>query len=232
PKTKYKVEINFDDLTSSNSVYVLRRSELPQDETFHKFNDGSIILNDDALLSERIPELSLNLMGGVFKLKHSAFVPIKNGSKVWTGGKIYLSEYFSDYKIDNQNGCIYINANQLHNKTVPYEIESNPNLHKEIEKFIRTVGPNGTNNVIRNSPPDSISLLGKIYFKHVPVNLNYWHIELKTENFKLTSLKKATNKTDTRFVEVIFNDWIKMNSYPSIQNIQEIKKVQYINTAY
>ena len=224
PKTKFKLEINFDELISDGQVYFLRRSQVPQIETFHIFNDGTSLLNDDAADLVRIPNFSINLMGSLFKTHHSIFIPINNGSKTWKGEKVYLSDHFDDYKLDNENGYFFIHANKIHNIKVPYNLKFNNEFHKEVEKFIRTVG---SNNVLSNTPPEDIIIKGKIYFEHVPVNLNYWHAELKTVNYKEKSLKDAKSVSDKRFIEVIFNDYIKLNSYPNVQELNEINKSLY-----
>ena len=149
PKTKYKLEINFDDLISDGIVYLLRRSDLPFGETFHTFNDGNKVLNDDAIDINRIPDLSLNLLGSYYKTIHSKYIPIKDGSKQWVGLKVYLSEYLNEYKVDNENGHIFINATELHNKTLPYDLKSNINLTLQI-----------------NSRSKKLQL---IYYKYLPI---------------------------------------------------------------
>lgn len=225
PKKSLKIEINFDDIVNNHSIFVLRRSDLPENETFHTFNDGTILLNDDAIDNKRIPNLSLNLMGGLFLNNHSVYVPINDGSKRWQGERIYLFEHLNDYKIDNINGLIFIDANNLHNKTIPYNIPSNANLHKEIRKFEKTVGI--SENIIKNTPPDNIELKGKIYFKHDPVKLNYWHVELIIEDFKNSQLKKIGNTSNDLFVKELFNNWIKVNSFPNITDFDKLNKVYY-----
>lgn len=225
PKRSLKVEINFDDLISSHSIFVLRRSDLHENETFHTFNDGTILLNDDAIDNKRIPNLSLNLMGGFFENIHSIYVPINDGANRWQGEKIYLYEHLNDYKIDNVNGLIFINANDLHNKSIPYYIPSNNNLHKEIRKFEKIVGI--SENIVLNTPPNEIELKGKTYFKHDPVKLNYWHVELIIQDFKNIPLKKVGNSSNEIYVEELFTNWIKVNSYPNLTSFDKINKKHY-----
>ncbi|MBF6641799.1 hypothetical protein IVB69_09945 [Flavobacterium sp. J49] len=224
PKTKFKLKIDFNELVSGGIIYVLRRSELPQSETFHIFNDGSFLLNEDALDLKRIPYLSLNIMGARFKAKHSKFIATNAGADSWTGGNVYLSKYLENYSIDDTKGSIFINANELHDITLPYNLSSNPQLHKEIEKFKASFG----SNILSNKPPGDIELLGRIRFVHDPVALNYWHVVLEIKNFKDDPLEKAKNATDRKFVEVIFNDWIKVNSYPQLPNYEKIKKNLFV----
>lgn len=225
PNTSFKVEIDFNALISNHSIFVLRRSDLPQNETFHTFNNGDFILNDDAIDNKRIPNLSVNLMGGFFKTIHSNFVPINNGTTGWKGEKVYLFEHLNDFRIDDINGTIFLNVNELHNKTIPYNLPSNDNLHKEIRKFEKTVGI--SNNIVSNVPPNEIELKGKIHFRHDPVNLNYWHVEMNIVDFKNVVLKKVGNSSTERFVEQLFNDWISVNSFPNINSFEKINKSYY-----
>lgn len=224
PKEKFKLKIDFNELVSSSTIYVLRRSEVPQSETFHFFNDGSFLLNEDALDLKRIPNLSLNIMGARFETKHSKFIAINAGADKWTGGHVHLSKFLKNYKIDDTKGTIFINANELHDKTLPYNLSSNVQLHKEIEKFKALFGTN----IVSNIPPNDIELLGKIQFVHDPVILNYWHVVLEIKNYKETTLEKAKNAPDKKFVEVIFNDWIKVNSYPQLPNHDKIKQNLFV----
>ena len=225
PNTSFKVEIDFNALISNHTIFVLRRSDLPQNETFHTFNNGDVILNDDAIDNKRIPNVSLNLLGVFFKTIHSIFVPINNGSIGWKGEKVYLFEHLNNFKIDDINGAIFINANELHNKTIPYNLPSNDNLHKEIRKFEKTVGI--SDNIVSNVPPNEIELKGKIYFRHDPVNLNYWHVEMNIVDFKNVVLKKVGNSSTERFVEQLFNDWISVNSFPDMNSFEKINKSYY-----
>lgn len=226
PKTSFKLKMNFDDLIENHSIFVLRRSDLPADETFHIFNDGTVILNDDAIENKRVPDLSINLMGGIFKKSHSIYIAIKDGIKPWKGEKIYLSEHILNYEINGGYGNIFINANSLHNKTIPYIVPFDVNIHKEITKFQKMVG-NKNDNVILNVPPNDFELKGKIYFKHDPVTLNYWHIELKIENYRDEILSKVINTPNKKFVQELFDNWIKINSYPNVIKFEKINKSYY-----
>lgn len=225
PKKSLKIQINFDDLINSHSIFVMRRSDLPENETFHTFNDGTIVLNDDAIENKRVPNLSLNLMGGFFEVIHSIYVPINDGSTRWKGEKIYLYEHLNDYKTDVTNGVIFINANELHNKKIPYSVPTNTNLHKEIRKFEKIVGI--SQNIVSNEAPNDIELKGTIFFKHDPVKLNYWHVELNIQDFKNNTLNKVGNSSNEKFVEEVFNNWIKVNSFPNILTFEKINKTLY-----
>lgn len=225
PKVSYIVKMDFDELVDNQSIYVLRRSDLSEEETFYKLINGDFLLNDDAIENRRVPNLSINLMGGLFTNKHSKFVPLSDAQNRWEGGSVYLYKYINDYKIESGKGLIFINVNGLHNKQIPYTLPSDKNLHKEVANFQKAFG--SSSSIVKNNPPERIELLGKIYFVHDPINLNYWHVELKIENYKEEIIQKASNVSSKEFVEELFTNWIKINSSPSIENCRPIESRFY-----
>ena len=90
PKKSYVIKMNFDELVDNQSIFVLRRSDLCEEETFFRFINGDFLLNDDAIENRRVPNLSINLMGGLFKDEHSKFVPLNDAQSSWEGGSVYL----------------------------------------------------------------------------------------------------------------------------------------------
>ena len=225
PKIFYKNELSIDDLVQNNTVYVLRRSNLPIDETFKTCIDGQTILNDDSIDDVRLVNLSVNLMGGLFNKSHSVFVPEKSGTYRWNGNKIYLYEYLENYRVEKDKGIIFIKINEFHNETIPYKLKFDTNIHKELTNFAKTFG---SSRIILNTAPNDIELLGKMYFQHDPINLNYWHVELKIENYK-EILEKAKRPSDKKLLEQYFTNILKVNAAPSIEEVCKINKKHYLS---
>lgn len=224
PSSNFKTNIDCDTLISNHNIFILRRSELSKEETYQTLYNGDIVLNDDAIEDIRIANLSVNLLGGNFKNSHNKFLAVRNGSELWTGNKVYLSEYINDYKIIENKGMIFIDAKLLHNIEFPYNLPSDPTLHKEVAKFQNTIGKN---RVITNIPKQTIKVIGKTYFIHSPVNLNYWHLELKTENFMEEVIENPKKNSNRRFLEQLFTNVIKLNSAPKLENAEKINKSYY-----
>lgn len=223
PITDYKINIDCDALINNQNIYILRRSNLPQEETFQSIF-GQIILNDDAIDDIRIANLSVNLLGGKFKNKYCKYLAKGQGANNWHGETVYLSDYINDYNIEDNKGLIFIKASLLHNIDFPYNLPSDPHLHKEAAKFQSTVGET---RVLVNIPKQPIKVIGKAYFVHSPINLNYWHLELKVENYMDILIENPKKNSDKRFLEQLFTNIIKLNSQPILDNTDEINKMYY-----
>lgn len=223
PCSKFKTSIDCDSLINNQDIYILRRSNLSVDETFKPML-GQNVLNDDAIDDIRIANLSVNLLGGHFKKEHNKFVALKAGVDKWIGEKVYLSNYIKDYSIEEDKGLIFINTKVLHNIEVPYNLPSDPNLHKEATKFQKIIG---NNRVLINTPKETIRVIGKSFFVHSPVNLNYWHFELKVENFSEEIIDNPKKKSDKRFLEQLFTNIIKLNALAEIDIVEKIDKSYY-----
>lgn len=224
PITKYKINIDCDTLINSQNIYILRRSNLSQEDTFQSVF-GQIVLNDDAIDDIRIANLSVNLLGGKFKNKHCKYLAKGQGASSWQGEEVYLSDYINDCNVENNKGLIFIKASLLHNIEFPYNLPSDPNLHKEVAKFQNTVGES---RVLLNTPKQPIKVIGKSFFVHSPINLNYWHLELKVENYANVILENPKKNSDKRFLEQLFTNIIKLNSQPSLNSIEKVNKTYYL----
>lgn len=221
PKKRYKIEIDIDNLFAGQDIFLLRKSDLSEADTFKKFSNGQNLLVDDAINTKRVINLSTNIIGGFFKQKHTIYRPLDEGTKEWNGDKIKMSSFKRAYKIEKPMGNIFIKANKLHNKTIPFTVASDDNIHKEISKFEKAFGNKTIKSNERGTP---IKLLGKIKIKHVPVNLNYWHAELKIYSYDDNTIEKYKSNTKTNaLLDEIFTNWIKVNSEPKING--DIKKI-------
>src|ERR1035437_2282444 len=99
PKSKYQCLLNIDHILNKQDLYILRRSNKLEEETFNDLG----ILRDDTINDKELPGLSMNLLGGFFKIDYIKYVP-KMGTKavqVWKGEKVYLYEFVNDYDIRN-----------------------------------------------------------------------------------------------------------------------------------
>ena len=223
PCKKYKIKLDIDILIYINDVFISRLSNLSREESFITiFNQK--LLNDDAIDNIRIANLSVNLIGGKFKKNHTKFLAKGDGAKMWNGDLVYLVDYLKDYEYYKDRGIIFIDAKKIHNIELPYNLHSDPNLHKEVAKFQDVVG---NCRVITNIPKQEIKVIGKIFLKHSPTNLNYWHLELKVENYSETIIDNPKKNSDKRFLEQVFTNIIKLNSLSSIDTIKKFDKSYY-----
>lgn len=224
PNPNYKKILNFDDIVEVHNIFLLRRSEVSFEEAFFKLGNR-YVLKDDAIDYKRIPNLSTNLLGGGFKPSYSLFRVLRNtlAEKKWDGDNVYLSEHLNSYtKVEG--GCVvYLNANNIHNVDFPYNLNSNPDFHKEIKKFENVFAEM----IKKNVSGQEIELLGSTKIVHDPINLNYWHVELKLMDYGGNELKNATSKKHEQIAKHAKNNLIKLNSLNSVEVIDEIPPYLY-----
>lgn len=221
PKPNYKINLDFDSITQVQNVFLLRRAELNFEDTFFKLGNRYVLKADAIPIDyNRIPNLSTNLLGGGFKSDYSAF-RVKMDSlagKKWIGTNIYLCEHIDSYS-KVEGGCIvYLNANNLHNAKFPYNLGFNQDFHKEVKKFEDTF----SKNIIRNEKDGKIDLIGSTKIVHDPINLNYWHVELKVLDFANQELKNASSNKHKQIAQHALDNLVSINSFGSVNEIGKI----------
>lgn len=218
PKENFVLLMDMDNLLEHESIFVLRRSDRNYEDTFNDLG----ILRDEALSPREVPNLSINLLGGFFKPEHTKYRIINRGMQKWGNYKsINISEYLEDFEIIENYTPIFIEANNINEVEVPYTQHVNKDITKEVEKFFSIM------------PKPSISggkyhLQGKTKLVHDPTNLNYWHAELRLENFKGDEIKYKKSAYISEFCEKVISDIICANAYPSIDNIPSIPEEYYL----
>lgn len=175
PRIFFKNCIDFDALFRHQKVILLRRSEYNYDETFNSLG----MLREDAIDLNRIPNMSLNLLGTYFKPEYSKFRITKKAAEKWINIEpVFLSEYVEFINLWPDSCNIFIDANNIHDQTIPYAIpKSNKGIHAEIEKYFKKVP-------ILNQTEDGYDVTSRTKVIHDPVKLNYWHVEYSIEDFK------------------------------------------------
>lgn len=224
PNPNYKKILDFDNITQVKNVFLLRRADMSFEDTFFKLGN-QYFLKDDAIDYNRIPNLSTNLLGGGFKPDYSTFRIKRNtlAEKKWEGDNVYLSDHVGSYtKVEG--GCVvYLNANNLHNVAFPYNLNFNPDFHNEVKNFQNVF----SKNIISNEKDEKIKLLGSTKVVHDPINLNYWHVELKVMDFAGKELKNASSKKHEQIAQHALNNLISINSFSSVNVIYEIPLCLY-----
>ena len=185
PKLRYRRYINIDELIEKQQMVILRRSDKPVAETFNDLG----ILREDALVAKDLPGFSMNLLGANFKTPFIKYVPIINtkATERWNGiDKIYLADYINLYKIKEVWSPIFFKGSDMHNLEIPYTKSEDKSILKVLKKLH-----------LKYEVSDStINSSGKAIIKHVPTNLNYWHLELHLTNFNGDIIKKVSNQFD------------------------------------
>ncbi len=166
PKKNFFKSIDFNSIKESLNPVLVRRSNYPSElETFTKLGT----LKEQAILKQDIPGMSLFLLGGLFKIEDIYYRQKGKGDSDWSGEKIFFCDYKKndDYEELESAIPIYFNFNDLNAISFPYEKSGN-----EAKKFANSLGLKPT------SIDGTYLFTGNCNIKHVPVNLNYWHVEL------------------------------------------------------
>ncbi|MFB9079394.1 hypothetical protein ACFFLS_05865 [Flavobacterium procerum] len=203
PKKCYKLSLDFDLLKSQQQLYLIRRSNLPYEDTFEKLGDKYEI-NEDALINhpKDILGLSTNIAGGLFKRRHLKFRLIMNssGNAKWTKKKrVFLYTHLKSISI--KDGCpIYMNVNKIHK--FPHDYKK-PHTN-ELINFLKSID---TNPIIEKNEGGAkiLTMPGTCIVKHDPLILNYWHAEFQL--IDVTNEKEIT-KYGSKWLETYCNDII------------------------
>jgi hypothetical protein len=207
PKTCFKAFIDLDSLMKEQRVYFLRRSDKPLNLTFNHLGD-IFTLKDDVISYNEIPNLSVNLMGRFYKTKYVKFkLEINsNASKPWDGkSTIFLSDHVSSFSITNSFCPIFIDSINIHELIIPY----NRPQEKDLDNQLKVLG------LDYKAENKKYRLKGKIKFIPAPINLNYWHAELKIFDYKNELINYKSSNWIKEWCKQILTDVVAVNSSPT-----------------
>lgn len=187
PKKIYRKLISISQLVeSTENLFVVRKSDKSVDEIFDR--DFGII-NEGVIEPTDVPGMSMNIIGGVFKLPHLPYrISHKEpGGKKWDGIQgIDVLNYAKVAEIEDIATPIFFNVNSLNGIKFPYVI-SDKILKRQVIESELVYATEGNNMIIE----------GEIRVEHDPINLNYWHVEMKMYDYN--SPAKAVNSATSTF---------------------------------
>lgn len=234
PKENFSNEIDFDLLLASNkNIYLLRRSDKSLEQTFQLLG-GNYLLRLDAISNERLPKLSLNLLGAFFKKEHLKYIVAHNkpgGSKWLNNKKVSFKKFFKDYKV-SEVGCeIYLHANNIDGKTFPFPFPYSKDNARVVREFEKAVGGGVLEPVKDPADPAKLYYMvsGTIKLVHDPLVLNYWHVEMISKNFNDKEVKSASSAWTEPFFKSIMKHVIRVNAYHNVVETGIINQNVYLN---
>lgn len=226
PKTNYKPLMNVDGLVKSQPTCLVRRSDKSLEDTFNKLGDY-YTLKEGVIIHSDIPNLSLNLLGGLFEVQHIKYKTnhADLSSKRWDGtSPIYLADYVNSY-IKVENYCaVYIDANNVHDVNVPYKRPVDKELTNLLKAFNKDRG--FEEEELKKVKNDYV-LEGKTEVAHDPTNLNYWHVEFKISDYKGDTVHKGKPNWIKAYCKQVLNDLISANAYPVAPSSENIPSSFY-----
>lgn len=190
--SSYKEKIPLESL-NTNDFCVSRRIDGKLEDCIEK-QAGRDLLDPDCL--GVIVRMSVNLMGGLFLPEHTLFIQEGDGKKPWDGVReIKIDEFPDCYRL-HEGDFVFYRASLLHNATYPHEIQMKNKgqynaYHEAVDKEIEKEFKDG----IITKVSVTLELVS------MPTNLNYWHLEMKTE---LTESKKELKNAES-YRKLIFN---------------------------
>jgi len=209
-----------------NNIYLVRRSnKATKEETFKK--SGTVIIDSLVGSGSQFKKYSLNLLGGLFKVEHILFRQKGKGIETW---KLKETINLEDFKDCFEKAIsfipIYVSLKNIHNISIPYNISDK----KEVAEYKKTFEAFGES---LNSDSKTILVQGKSFIVHKPTKLNYWHVELHSEDIgakeaKLKTVKESSSGKWQEYSQFFQENIIKACSY-KVQNIGEVPEHLYSN---
>jgi hypothetical protein len=220
PRKGFKKEIRIESLHELGAIGIVRRSlKLTKEETFDKFGG----VREDALVSTRkdVAGLSLNLLGNKFIPKHIGYLANKDAGQEWDGSETYAQlwkKYIKWVTYRKSSVPVFFLLDDLHNQTFPYYRKKD----KDVDKLLKAL------NIKSADEEDTVKLYGASVIKHVPVRLNYWHIEFKLldiearekgNSSKITREKIKSSPIENTSSDILKQHWITQAAIFALNDI-------------
>ena len=116
PRKSFILKLNIENLNNTKTLYLLRRNDFSLEDTF----DDKGYLREDVLDYKQSDDMSWNLLGGEFEVKHMHYTTSKPGSDDWEGDTINISEYKGCFNYIEDCNPLYLPLRKIHGITIPY----------------------------------------------------------------------------------------------------------------
>lgn len=174
----YELQICRDYLVDANAGLILQRC------VNHRIDD--IITSED--IGSNLNGLSVNLLGGEFKIDHVKWRPI-DLNDYWDGREVSSEDLQSNYKYDPDFCGIYIKASEVDGKDFIY-----PKHYNDEKSFKEDVTAFVNKFAEYNRKQPEVELYFIVQVNHRPTCSNYWHCQIE--------VSKRTNPIAEPILEV------------------------------
>lgn len=144
---------------------------MPESEAFNavgKLKDSAI---EKFFTPSKIPNMSLNLLGGAFKPEHIKFNPKGEAAEDWNGYEyIFLLDFYNSIEIKEEgNYCaVFFWVKDIHNCSFPAKTTVSKESRELLESLkLQPIPPNGA----------ETEVLCSTQLSHVPTRCNFWHTQ-------------------------------------------------------
>lgn len=205
PKAAYKKQLDFIELTDKYPDLLVLRLVSGNESEFYSDGPGPKELTD-RIFSGTVQNLSMNLLGGKYKLKHYPFIPKNDGaSDPWNGKKVDISRYKDSYQDISLSFYVCFNVRDIDRKPYPFSVTFNDENERDIMKTKIEASLSERQILIDHdvvgkfiSKTEKVDVEVYMQLVHRPNNLNYWHVTLDTTRLADTEYIMPNEHLSTR----------------------------------
>lgn len=183
PHTDYLLPIVIDAVIAEGhgNVLVQRRSDCPELIAFEDGQRDSSKVTSHAFVN--IAEMSMNLMGGLFKSERAYWSQKKPAHDNWDGKEVDPAKYLvSCEPTDPDAPLFYFKIASLHGLDFPHPRRGQKPKDMELYSVVNAVIEQFTGKDGKSFK--GFKTNGKLFVNHVPTMMNYWHIQLELRSKK------------------------------------------------
>lgn len=216
PKVNYCEQIDFSLIPISLEIFLIRKSNFSTiTETFTKLGT----LKEEAILAKDLTGMSMSMLGGDLKIDHIKFRQLKKGAENWNGGMVYFIDYKNDFVESTEVIPIFFSLKQIHNISFPYYRDD-----KEARQLIAAL------KLPVKTKENKFQLDGSYVVRHVPINLNYWHVELTLRDAQNKEIRRL-EKTWAKSASLQILGQIVSVAFKETPSISQIPESMFLRTA-
>ena len=175
-------------------------------------------MREDALSETDVINMSMNLLGGAFKLEHIQFNPTKEATRNWNGTEpIFYSKYHALVQTLPHAMPIFFNASDLHDKNIPYQRTKDKDATKlMVELNIKPLETDG-----------KYELQAKSIINHEPTQLNYWHVEFQIKDIENKLILNTKSSWRKNVAEMALKHIVSMSAFTDCPDIVDIPPIYF-----
>lgn len=187
PKPTYKKRLAFKTLRSDYPTMLVLRMVKGRKEDYYDKSSENYELTD-RIFQGTIQNLSMNLLGGKFKIEHHSFRPKNDGaSDEWNGGEVNLSKYKGSYIDEIPSFYVCFKVDDIDGATYPFPIQFDNQQDRDSMEVRATavfaerevqIDHDVVDKFVSSAEKVNVQILMQLV--HRPNNLNYWHVTLDT----------------------------------------------------
>lgn len=173
---------------------------MPESEVFDRLGKLTDKAISQFFTASKIPNMSLNLLGGAFQPEHVKFNPKGPAAENWKEGEyVFLLEFIDSIEIrkEGEYCSIFFWVKDVHN----YKFPANTPVNKDTIKLLQKLKKQQVDPSRKETEVPCYTQLN-----HAPTRLNYWHTEFSiiagdsTEKTPIEKTKSGYQRTAAEYV--------------------------------